>query len=1030
MADLDATARAHEALASATLAPFRDAWADLDGTLWNQVVAALQASAEAHEAILASIDLDDPAAAAPAGADLALYRREVARKVQAPLLEALSRLDPVGGVADRFDRALTEAREAIRALPPASPLPWCDEGLRATPDDPRIRRFNKSLVRIARRLRPGASRPPTPVRALGGYLLRYDVAPGQAPEFGKAQHSWVRWMAALEQAWAEWAVGFLRPFRDGTEQAGEDVPDDEDGSPEAFADALRAAKALQGALTAATAVSPHDDASRRGHEALATDVDSIDARLSIAGTLALRLPPSSQHGGPPPKDAPTTAWSGWYANAVERMELHRALLSLILGSEAVVHRFGDGLQEWLVGDVEARCVDLATDLRKIAIHLQKGGAGKDLPAELTQADGEAKKALADFITTLPDPDSFAQRVRDSADTTAEAVHALARRVPSVVHLHPLQSPDAPLRRPPEGKPMRVQEAVRQAFDVLRMERIRARPLQVIETVDLLIGETSGLSEVIGFGCEAATKELESEEDGARERSVELAREALERAATAIEVLPQSLTKAVEKAREGVGQEIDGGWNRLVNRALAGGVQAQFLDARSAFGENLRDLRDRIAPKLRHWTMRGRVRWAKARRSLARLVRKGRTLVGTDRETTGAGARSARVLAAPEAFLAELPLVYQRLFSLDPVADPGLLAGRDVVLADTEERWLRWREDEGVPLIVVGRPGVGISSFFLVLGQRMEELGAEMVHEPMTTRLGDEAGLAAYLAGLLRLGPVASLDALASAVLAAPKGSLPEVVALEGLEHLYLRAPGGTDLVERMLTLMAETEPRLFWLVSVTQSAWQLICKSEPTAVSQVESLELAPLDAAGLRTAILARHRRSGVPLVFEEPTEGRRLLRRRLRGVRGTAGHQKILEDDFFERLHRSADGSVRLALFQWLRAADFTSKEGELRARPVDPMDFSFMEALDLTQNFTLKALLEHRTLALEEHDRIFRVPRQESYQIVESLRNRNLVEPAAKAGGDEEISEVEGSHRYRIPPLLEGAVAAHLSRRNILH
>jgi hypothetical protein len=487
---------------------------------------------------------------------------------------------------------------------------------------------------------------------------------------------------------------------------------------------------------------------------------------------------------------------------------------------------------------------------------------------------------------------------------------------------------------------------------------------------------------------------------------------------------------VEEAHEGLGDEVEGGWDRLVNRALAQRVHAQLLDARSAFGESIRDLEDRIAPTLRRLTMRGRVRWAKARRSLARVVRKGRTLVGADGQISGAGLRSARVLAAPESFLAELPLVYQRLFSLDPVADPGLLAGRDVPLADTEERWLRWRDDEGVPLIVVGRPGVGISSFFLVFAQRMHELGAEMVHQPMTTRLGDEAGLAAQLAKMLRLSPVDSLSALASAILGAPKGSLPEVVAIEGLEHLYLRAPGGTDLVERMLTLMSETEPRVFWLVSVTQSAWQLICKSEPTAVSQVETLELAPLDASGLRTAVLSRHRRSGVPLIFEEPTEGRRLLRRRLRGVRGTAGHQKILEEDFFERLHRSANGSLRLALFQWLRAADFTSKEGELRAHPIDPMDFSFMEALDLTQNFTLKALLEHRTLALEEHDRIFRVPRQESFQIVESLRNRHLVEPAAEAEGDEEISEVEANRRYRIPPLLEGAVAAHLSRRNILH
>jgi hypothetical protein len=203
MPDLDATARAQASVASAILDPFRDAWADLDGTLWNQVVSALQASAESHEAILATIGLDEPAAATPVGEDLALYRREVARRVQAPLLEAFRRLDPVGAVAHRFDRALSEARDAIRALPPTTPLPWRDEGLQATPDDRRIRRINKSLVRVSRRLRRGASRPATPVRALAAHLLRYNVAPAQAPEFGSAQQSWVRWAAALEQAWAD-----------------------------------------------------------------------------------------------------------------------------------------------------------------------------------------------------------------------------------------------------------------------------------------------------------------------------------------------------------------------------------------------------------------------------------------------------------------------------------------------------------------------------------------------------------------------------------------------------------------------------------------------------------------------------------------------------------------------------------------------------------------------------------------------------------------------------------------------------------
>ena len=97
--------------------------------------------------------------------------------------------------------------------------------------------------------------------------------------------------------------------------------------------------------------------------------------------------------------------------------------------------------------------------------------------------------------------------------------------------------------------------------------------------------------------------------------------------------------------------------------------------------------------------------------------------------------------------------------------------------------------------------------------------------------------------------------------------------------------------------------------------------------------------------------------------------------------------------------------------------------------------VEALDLTQNFTLKAFLEHRTLTLSEHDRIFRLPRHESYQIFESLGNRHLIEaeavPAATPqNDDEERSEIAEELRYRLSPLLVGAIINHLRARNIVH
>jgi hypothetical protein len=298
------------------------------------------------------------------------------------------------------------------------------------------------------------------------------------------------------------------------------------------------------------------------------------------------------------------------------------------------------------------------------------------------------------------------------------------------------------------------------------------------------------------------------------------------------------------------------------------------------------------------------------------------------------------------------------------------------------------------------------------------------------RTDDERRLAGHLSEPLGLGSLDSLDAVAEAIFEVDHSDLPSMVAVDNLEHVYLRVPGGTSLIERLLTLMAETEPRLWWVGGVTSSAWQTISASEPTAVAQVDHLELKPLGAGDTRAALTVRHRRSGLPVRFEEPASGRRVLRTRLRRIRDPQAYTKLLEADFFDRLNRSSSGHLPLALFKWLEAADLGSGEGVSMRSPERP-DFSLFESLVLTQNFTLKALLEHRTLSLDEHDRVFRLPHHESYQIFESLQNRNLIvaEGSAKRG-DPDRSEIAEGLRYRVRKLLTGALTAHLQARNIVH
>ena len=140
----------------------------------------------------------------------------------------------------------------------------------------------------------------------------------------------------------------------------------------------------------------------------------------------------------------------------------------------------------------------------------------------------------------------------------------------------------------------------------------------------------------------------------------------------------------------------------------------------------------------------------------------------------------------------------------------------------------------------------------------------------------------------------------------------------------------------------------------------------------------------------------------------------------------RSILAEDYFDQLAKTSSGDLRLALFQWLLGCDFEAGEGLLIRQPARP-DYSALDSLSWTEAFTLKAFLDHRTLTLWEHDDIFRMPRDQSAHIFESLVNRRLIRPLG-AGPVDTSPRSEG--RFRIHRLLVGAVSQHLRERNIVH
>ena len=632
-------------------------------------------------------------------------------------------------------------------------------------------------------------------------------------------------------------------------------------------------------------------------------------------------------------------------------------------------------------------------------------------------------ALGRPAARLEDVASFARAMTEGVEEAVRDLETTMLQLPEV-NVHDLPEEDETIRRPgSDARAVPTREFAAQAFDTLRMERIRTAPSVVEEALERARSEVRELGQVAAYGFQAAIAEGV---DGAPAHALVLVTDGLSRAADKVRLARTVLRDGVAAAAARVRREVLDGVEHLVRRVTADRLLAGYLDARNYLATEVA----RDWERLRGRALQRGLRISSRIRSLGTRLRSTLAALGmrpAARKPPDAGENT---LASAAEFIRTLPVVYQRLFAFEPVTDPRFLAGRDDELDEVAARWRRWKTGGPGSLAVIASPGAGVTSFLNVVSARLAEEEPRGVRRILRERIREEGDLAARLAAWLGLGEVDGLDHLAGKVRESAAGSTPRHVILESAEHLHLRAPGGGRLFRRFMTFASQTESRIFWILSLTPSAWQLLRTREPAFASDLQRLPLKPLGPGELRKAIAARHLRSGLPLQYVEPRSGAVVLRTRAHRIRKRGRQQELIEKDYFERLHRASLGSVRLALFHWLHSTDFTTAEGSLLVRPLVPLRPP-ADLLDLTQCFALKAILDHGTLTAGEYCEVLRTSATECAHTLRSLEESHFIAPDGNPGGE---AESPGSParpvRYRLRPLMTGAVIAHLRSRNILH
>lgn len=1034
----------------------------------------LTESLEAHEEARADIAIE-PVTRRALWDAVRRYRRTTLDSVWRPLRSRLETLN-LGTLLRDQRRSMRSVRMSLADdVPETITRPEPDDLYSSSDADGWTTWAGKALIRGWRHASQltGAVDSPEQTIPLSDLVEHYAterLPQTQAPALDAAEQRMVQWMARLEREAVAWTHRLLeierlldRPAFHSPEEEVTIPPPTEDptsGVMEPDVEALREevaerAEALHQCLDDGRSLQL-DDAEAALDDAVETTLTALRESAKRADTFmgdpSSRTPSRSVRRAQKKRRTRVNQWPDWFDEAAQRLTFLDTLATLhddLADQHDALVR--DVLEAGLA-PVRAATSTSTEQLRELRDEIDRlldsPEPGDEL--DLIQAfDHHVEEGTSVIEQSLLTPLQECGPRRASQAVVAshrETVTELLAEQPEGFVLHTLVAPDTEPVAPTEPYTLEWRNGCQEVLDEILFDAWENALSPLLETVDQTTERATEVRAVVEFNLEAAKEELEDLRGARREKKtehtfVENARElALGGLDRALDLLAAETDRFSGAAGPMLRQTWTASvttWTELHDRVRAAGqTRAHVLRLQGQMVRGTRWLATTTTRQVRATTTQLRRTLHRVQRQAQRLVRLGHAAVGTQPVDEAALRETVDTLSTVDAVLADLPLVYRRLFSFRPVQNDDLLVARETDRAAVERHADRWTKGLTSALVITGPAGSGRTSLLNVMRKTAFRTAQRHTIE-LTERITSEAAFAQKVAQALNL-PLEvdgnrSLDAVADYLQDQPVPDRLRVCFIEQFEHVFHRRVGGTTLGARILGFLSKTDTRVLWIATTTDEAWQFVEASEPAAARLLTHHTLDPLDRTELEELIMTRHRRSGLPLVFETPDESTHpILSRRLRSITDEERRQALLRTEYFDHLHDVCGQNVMLALFYWFRSVSLAPDETTLHVQPLSPVSFDILDTLPLPHSFALKALLEHGTLTVAELADVLGVPSSTSRSLLETLGNALIIAPADRVEGPGvfQFASVEYETRYRIRPLLIHPVTRFLRSRNIVH
>ena len=368
---------------------------------------------------------------------------------------------------------------------------------------------------------------------------------------------------------------------------------------------------------------------------------------------------------------------------------------------------------------------------------------------------------------------------------------------------------------------------------------------------------------------------------------------------------------------------------------------------------------------------------------------------------------------------DLPPIYRRLYSSDPLVNREFLVSREEETVELENALKRWKSGRPASVAIVGPEGSGKTSLLNCLENDLDS-GITVSHLSIFDRPRTVKALCWTIArGLEMSQQPETVDELIVEL----QGLTRRIIIVERAHHLMMRAVGGRQVTEAFLRMMMATNDHFLWLVSLRQYPWQRLEYLFNARRYFTYVIPCVFHDENELKEALLRRERVTGHELLYvegEKPSaQVRKLL---LTHSLESPAVQKALAEEYFSTLYDVSGGNMRAALYFWLQSLT-RDGSGRIRVHPCIQIDDSFIRNLERNYHFTLAEVVGHGTLSVDEHSEIFRLNETQSRLQLDYLLKIRLLEIAHSETAAEET-------RYEINPVFHKPISRTLLNLNVLY